>query len=157
MLPNQKLDAKVIGYEKTKDILQSTGLMFFAIFFGVLTVRLEWHRWLFLVWIGLPLFSFLLSVSVIPYVKMRSIRYELHPLHLEMMTGMFFKKREAVPIERIQHVEVKEGPMSRKFGIQSVKISTAGTTHQIPLLLEKDAEALRKELILRIKAVNSDV
>ena len=156
-MPTKKLDESVIRYERTTNVIES---FFTLAFFGVLmflTVRFDWPNWLMAIWISLPVADFLVSVFLLPYLKLKSVRYEMHPLYLEIMQGVFFKKRTLIPIERIQHVVVKEGPLTKKYGIQMIEVFTAGTNHEIPLLLKQEAEELRSQLIEQIKAVKSDV
>jgi hypothetical protein len=40
--------------------------------------------------------------------------------------GVLFRKVTAVPFNRIQHVEVSNGPLDRRFGIGTLKLFTAG-------------------------------
>lgn len=156
-MPAKKLDKRVIRYERTKDIMESFFLLIFFVFLMSLTIRYDWPTWLMAIWIILPIIDFLFSLFFLPYLKLKAVRYEMHALHLEIMEGIFFKRRTLIPIERIQHVVVKEGPLTRRYGIQIIQVFTAGTDHQIPLLLKKDAEELRIQLLDQIKAVKSDV
>ncbi len=156
-LPAKKLNESAIRYERTKD---SIGSFFTLVFFGILmflTLKFDWPKGLIVIWIILPIIDFSLSLYVLPYLKLKSVRYEVHALHLEIMTGIFFKKRVLIPVERIQHVSVKEGPLTRHYAIQIVEVFTAGTVHEIPLLIKKEAEELRVQLLERLKAVKSDV
>lgn len=156
-IPAKKLDKSVIRYERTKDIIESFLTLVFFGFLMFLTLRFDWPSWLMAIWIVLPIVDFLLSLFLLPYLKLKSVRYEMHPLHLDIMYGLFFKNRTVIPIERIQHIVVKEGPLTRTYGIQIIEVFTAGTGHEIPLLLKNEAEELRSQLLDQIKAVKSDV
>ena len=156
-IPAKKLDKSAIRYERTKDIIGSFFTLAVFILLMVLTIQFNWPIWLVGIWIILPITDFLLGLFVLPYFKLKSVRYEMRALHLEIMTGIFFKKRELIPIERIQYVAVKEGPLTRAYGIQIVEVFTAGTAHEIPLLLKNEAEGLRNQLLEQLKAVKSDV
>lgn len=156
-LPAKKLDESTIRYERTKDTIGSFFTLFFCVILIVLTPNFDWPKALIAIWIILPIVDFSLSYYVLPYLKLKSVRYEMHALHLEIMTGIFFKKRVLIPIERIQHVAIKEGPLTRLYAIQIVEVFTAGTAHEIPLLIKKEAEELRSQLLEQLKAVKSDV
>ena len=156
-MPAKKLDKRAIRYERTKDIIESFFTLAVFVLLMFLTIRFNWPIWLMVIWIVLPIIDFLLSLFVLPYLELKAIRYEMHALHLEIMNGLFFRKRTLIPIERIQHVVVKEGPLTRRYGIQIIEVFTAGTGHEIPLLLKKEAEELRIQLLDQIKAVKSDV
>ncbi|MEG0288475.1 MAG: PH domain-containing protein [Carnobacterium sp.] len=156
-VPSKQLDAKVISYERTKAVIEGVIELSLGIAVSIVTVQLGWPKFLLIFWLGIPVIGYIFSGLILPTLKLRSIRYELHPLVLEIMTGLFFKKREVIAVERIQHILVKEGPLARKFGIQSVHIDTAGTTHEVPLLLKAEGEQLRQQLMVQIKAVTTDV
>jgi putative membrane protein len=40
--------------------------------------------------------------------------------------GIFFKVEKTIPLDKIQDLTVKEGPLLRKLGLRSLKIETAG-------------------------------
>ena len=54
-------------------------------------------------------------------------------------------------------LEIKDGPISRKYHVQSVKVTTAGTNHEIPLLLEDDAQRLHDQIVQLIKEGQYDL
>ncbi|WP_208560384.1 PH domain-containing protein [Marinilactibacillus kalidii] len=155
--PLHKLDKAVIQYDKTNSLVNG---LFYAIGCAVLLYiidRFEWPIVYAVLLIILTVFIFCIDYFVLPYLRYKSIRYEVHPTYLEILKGIFFRTREVIPIERIQQVLIKDNPISRRYRVQSVEIQTAGTNHTVPLLLEKEAQALKKGMMERIKEVQSDV
>lgn len=66
--------------------------------------------------------------------------------------GFFFRKRVAIPIARIQHVEVGSGPLDRFLGLARLQLFTAGTAGSDLLIRgidQKTADALRGYLLKR--------
>ena len=45
---------------------------------------------------------------------------------LEFGKGFFFRVEKTVPLDRIQDLTVKEGPLLRKFGLCTLRVETAG-------------------------------
>ena len=66
--------------------------------------------------------------------------------------GVWWRAEIFVPRARIQHTEVNQGPLDRRWGMASVSLHTAGTRLEnitLPGLPRDVAEALRDELLDR--------
>jgi len=64
--------------------------------------------------------------------------------------GLWFKKRSAVAQNRIQHTDVDQGPLMRKFGLASLVLHTAGVREgdiRISGLTHDDATYMRNHLL----------
>ena len=55
-----------------------------------------------------------------------SVVYKLTSKEITWKRGVWFRKTGIVPYNRITNVDIYQGPVSRKFGIASLKIQTAG-------------------------------
>lgn len=76
--------------------------------------------------------------------------YALREHDLSYRSGLFFRKKVTQPIVRIQHVEVKQGPLERRYDLANLLIYSAGGsahTFIIPGILKKDAEQFRDFII----------
>lgn len=51
---------------------------------------------------------------------------ELHERTLVVKRGIFFRVEKTIPLDKIQDLTVKEGPLLRWLGLRSLKIETAG-------------------------------
>lgn len=83
--------------------------------------------------------------------------YGLREQDLSYMSGLFFKKTVTQPILRIQHIELKRGPIDRKLELAKIQVfSAGGATHtfEIPGLHIEKAEAIR-QFVLDHKDVNN--
>jgi membrane protein YdbS with pleckstrin-like domain len=81
--------------------------------------------------------------------------YTLRELDLHYTSGLFFRKIVSQPITRIQHIELKRGPIERKVGLATLQVFSAGGemhTFEIPGLPLGTAEQLR-QFILQHKDV----
>jgi uncharacterized protein len=87
-----------------------------------------------------------------PIWRLRSTRLREVQNGLELHRGYIWHHRIFVPRERIQHTDIVQGPISRRFGVASLVINTAGThNHQITIegLAKERAEQLRLSLLPR--------
>ncbi len=82
--------------------------------------------------------------------------YALREQDISFTSGLIFKKTVSQPILRIQHVELKRGPIDRKVGLAKLQVFSAGGamhTFEIPGLKLDDAESMR-QFILSHKDAN---
>ena len=69
---------------------------------------------------------------------------------LMIASGVIFRSVMSIPLCRVQHVDVQQGPIERVFGLARVNIYTAsgsGADGVIPGIELADAEALRDRLV----------
>ena len=52
--------------------------------------------------------------------------YQFTNTEIEWRRGVWFKKTGVVPYNRVTNVDVEQGPLSRRLGIASLKVQTAG-------------------------------
>lgn len=89
------------------------------------------------------------------YARDQIKSYALRELDLHYTSGLFFRKIVSQPITRIQHIELKRGPIERKAGLATLQVFSAGGemhTFQIPGLPVEIAQQLR-QFILQHKDV----
>ena len=75
------------------------------------TILLAWHshRW--------------------PVVDYRHTSYRVDGLGIEIKRGVFWRVVINVPRSRVQHTDVSQGPVERRYGLGTLVIYTAGTDH----------------------------
>jgi uncharacterized protein len=56
-------------------------------------------------------------------------RWRLNPSGLEIHKGVLWRHRVVVPLSRVQHADVTQGPLQRWYGIGTLVVHTAGTSH----------------------------
>ena len=61
-------------------------------------------------------------------------------------TGVLFRRETVLPIKRIQHVELVEGPVQMLLKQATIKIFTAGSVETIWGLSKNDALDVLKEI-----------
>jgi len=74
------------------------------------------------------------SVFVAPGVRWRRWRYEIRPDEVDLQRGVWWVSRTLVPLARIQHVDTRQGPLQRRYGLSTVVFHTAAGPNHIPEL-----------------------
>lgn len=74
--------------------------------------------------------------------------YVIRDQEIELEHGVWIRKRTLIPLRCVQHVDVKQGPLARKYKLASLYIYTAAMAHEIPFLDEQAAEKLRYTFLL---------
>lgn len=62
-----------------------------------------------------------------PEIDYRYFRYRVGAEGIEIRRGVVWRKLISVPRSRVQHIDVAQGPVERRFGLGTVSIYTAGT------------------------------
>jgi membrane protein YdbS with pleckstrin-like domain len=85
-------------------------------------------------------------VGLVPKLRWRRWRYEIRPDEVDLQRGIFWISRTLVPLARIQHVDTRQGPLQRRFGLSTVVLYTAAGPNQIPELSTPVAERARDRI-----------
>jgi membrane protein YdbS with pleckstrin-like domain len=64
-----------------------------------------------------------------PPVSYRFVSYRVDADGLEIRAGVYFRSVTTVPKSRVQHTDVSQGPLQRRFGLATLTVHTAGTEH----------------------------
>jgi membrane protein YdbS with pleckstrin-like domain len=98
----------------------------------------------------MPLLAVLLLgvvvVGVAPPLRWRQWRYEIRPDEVDLQRGILWIGRTLVPLARIQHVDTRQGPLQRRFGLSTVVFYTAAGPNQIPELSTPVAAEVRDRI-----------
>ncbi len=98
-----------------------------------------------------------IDAFLIPRLRLRFWRYEIKDDEIDILRGIFIKRRTLIPMVRVQHVDTEQGPVMRYYGLATLCISTAATNHRIPALPAQTAAALRGEISALAKVSEEDV
>ena len=88
----------------------------------------------FIFWLGCGVGLLLIVASGLfallwPKIEHAKIRYRIDPLGIEIHQGVLWRSQICVPIGRVQHADVGQGPLQRVFGVSTLTLYTAGTSH----------------------------
>lgn len=111
-----------------------------------------------------PLYIILLLIIIIGYITIFLMpklqwerwRYKIYENQVELMYGVIVVRRVIIPMIRVQHVDTKQGPLLRRYGLSTVTISTAATIHEIPGLIDEKANSLRDHIAKLAREADAD-
>ena len=89
------------------------------------------------------------------YKHYRSTFWRLDGDGLAIRRGRLWQRETRVPATRVQHLDLKRGPLQRRRHLATLVVHTAGTRHSavtLPHLDADDAERLRDRLARQIDA-----
>ena len=104
--------------------------------------------------IGPALLFWITLILILPGRKFRRWGYEMGAEHLRVLRGYLFRADTIVPFNRVQHIDVTQGPVERHFGVSTLVVHTAGTHNSTVSLigLEPDvAENMRETIKAHIR------
>ena len=118
---------RIAGWIFGTIVLVVLGIIIAAILFslprwGIGTIVTLVGYGLFAVWM-------IWTVHVLPVWAYRHLRYRIGPLGFEIRSGIWWRKQVTVPVSRVQHTDVAQGPLERRFSLGKLVVYTAGTEH----------------------------
>ena len=96
----------------------------------------------------------LTAVVKLPKRRWRHWGYAMEEERLRVVRGMFFRTDTVVPFNRVQHIDVAQGPVERYFGVAKLVVHTAGThnsTVELVGLKPETAAAMRETMRQHIR------
>lgn len=109
----------------------------------------------FVPWLAIPaagVMAWLVVVS--PARRFRARGYALAGDELHVARGVWTWVHTIVPLARVQHLDIEQGPIERLFRISRLVVHTAGTDHAIvvlPGITRQTAEGLRDVIRAHIR------
>lgn len=91
---------------------------------------------------------------VAPFRSFRSWGFRLDSEELILRHGVWTHVETSVPLRRVQHLDVAQGPLERGFGVSRLMLHTAGTANSLvvlPGLSRATAEGIRDEIRAQIR------
>ena len=88
-------------------------------------------------------------VMVLPNRIYRRWGYDMGDEQLRVLRGYLWRTDTIVPFNRIQHIDVAQGPLQRLFDLSTLIVHTAGTHNSIvtlPGLATETAESMRETI-----------
>ncbi len=101
------------------------------------------------------------GIIIYPQIEYRQWGYKISEDRVDIRHGIFFVKHTIVPVVRIQHITVSQGPVNRKLGLYEVEMSLASDNFEIPCLSKEVADGiadnLKSRLYNRLEANSQEV
>ena len=85
-----------------------------------------------------------------PELEYRYTWYTVDDHGIQIQRGVYWRSLTNVPRSRVQHTDVRQGPIERRYGLATLIIYTAGTAHarvDLAGLSHADALQIRDQLL----------
>lgn len=103
-----------------------------------------------MLWLIIIIFT-ILNIIVFPKIKYERYKYAITKEQIDVKKGLFVITRTIIPIERVQKIELTNGPIDRRFDLSSVVIYTAAGNTMIKFLNSKEAKYLSDKVNALLK------
>ena len=141
------LDPRFIELQRLRHTIAAVVLLIVS-FGGMMMLWLGTGSWkaglvlvpLWLLLIGLAIWQLLRW----PALSYRHASYRVDHRGIEIRRGVYWRDITYVPRSRVQHTDVSQGPLERRFGLGTLVIHTAGTTNAMVTLAGLEHEAARR-------------
>ena len=149
----ETLDVRSVALERVSwwILIGTTGvIMLSGWLIGLLFMQFDGPVWVALASIVGILASLIWASQSIPQRVYQTTSWQIKPkLGLEIRRGIWWRHRIFIPQNRIQHSDVRQGPLERRFGLATLIVNTGGT-HEPSISLSgltlERAEDLRDQL-----------
>jgi len=150
----QQLDPRSVALNRVVGWYVTAGISLALIVGSVVLLGPRRWYWCLLIWVaGTVAFGwFSYRWAEIAY---RHTAYRVDADGIEIKAGVFWREVSNVPRSRIQHTDVSQGPLERKYGLGRLVIYTAGTADskvELPGLAHETALQIRDHLLPRESA-----
>jgi membrane protein YdbS with pleckstrin-like domain len=104
---------------------------------------------------GIIIIYMLLGLFLYPAIEYRQWGYIISDDRVEIRHGIFLIKITVIPIVRIQHITISQGPINRRLGISTINVHTASGVFSIEGISSEEAssmaEMLKAKLYIRLE------
>lgn len=144
-----KLDKKAITSWRMNRVLRLPLwlLLCGGIFAG--GIFLPWRLVLQITAVALFLYK-IIGAVIYPAIEYKQWGYMIREDKVDIRHGIFFVRHSIIPVIRIQHITVSQGPVNRKLGLYSVEMALASNEFEIPCLSAEVAEEIADNLKSRL-------
>ncbi|KKB38221.1 PH domain-containing protein [Bacillus thermotolerans] len=117
----------------------------------------SWPWWIAAILAAVGILEALAVIVIIPSLRWKRWRYEVREQEIELQRGVLIVRHTLIPMIRVQHVDTEQGPLLRKYGLGTIKVSTAATVHEIPAVEMGEAEEMRQVISSLARVAKEDV
>lgn len=95
---------------------------------------------------SLALLLDIINLALVPYYY-RFWRYEINADFVFIQSGFFIRQQRTIPINRIQNVDLEQGPLLQMAHLKELKVVTAADGFSIAGITAAEAESLRNQIV----------
>lgn len=109
--PKNQISPDGLKVWRLQEIIISAVCLLIVIAVAVLSYYFHWPYWISGVLSAVWLLGSIVTVFIIPKVRHKVWRYEVHEHEIDIQSGIFVVTRVIVPMVRVQHVDTSQGPL----------------------------------------------
>jgi len=94
--------------------------------------------------------------ALIRVVEVRHIGYQVRNHDISYRSGVLVRRVSTVPFVRVQHAQIRQGPVQRHYGIAMLEVNSAGPDLKIHGLPVDIAEQLKALMVDRAGDLSED-
>lgn len=120
----------------------------------------DWPTWLqytMYVLLSIDLIYSVIDIVVFQKWKQERFTYDVKPLEIRLHHGVITTNDVLIPMTKVQYVHAQQGPLLRKYGLQTITIGTAAGSHDIYAIEESFAKTLREQIAIYARIEEEDV
>lgn len=110
------------------------------------------YQWAVTLALALFLAYKLIGLILYPLIEYRQWGYLITEDKVDLRHGIFFITRTIIPVIRLQHITVSQGPINRRLGLYEVEMSLASGSFTIECLSKDAADAIAENLKAKLYA-----
>lgn len=129
------------------------GLVAAALYFDWAT----WLQYTMYVLLAIDLIYSVIDIVVFQKWKQERFTYDVKPLEIRLHHGVITTNDVLIPMTKVQYVYAQQGPLLRKYGLQTITIGTAAGSHDIYAIEESFAKTLREQIAVYARIEEEDV
>jgi membrane protein YdbS with pleckstrin-like domain len=145
--PQERLDPRAKSLWRVLGVLQALPLLAAGFFASYALIR--WADAPMILAVLPALVAVLFSAFLVfvgPGLLWQRWRYEIRPREVDLQRGFISVTRTLVPMARVQHVDTRQGPLQRYYGLSTVVFYTAAGANEIPQLATATAAEVRDRI-----------
>lgn len=106
----------------------------------------DWPIWIVWIPVAFMVLSIPYEVFLAPKWKYETTRYQINETNIQIIEGKIINSKVLIPMRKVQHIELEQGPIVKRYQLMSIIISTAAGTHNISCIDESIAEQICVEI-----------
>ena len=130
----EQLDPRVVPLQQIQGGIVTAAIATGSLAFTILRILTEddgfgvGHLVMLTLWVVMVVLGTWLALTW-PARAYRHTSYRVDDQGIEIRRGVFWRAILNVPRSRVQHIDVSQGPLERRYGLGTLVIYTAGTDH----------------------------
>lgn len=117
----------------------------------------QWPMWISWLMIVISIIIIPYDVLIAPKWKYETCGYKISETNIQIKVGKIFEKEVLIPMKKVQHVELSQGPLLKKYQLMKITISTAAGSHEVTGIAEDVAEEIRKEIEIHARLYDEQI